>query len=370
MDATMVQVQVAVPQQILEGGDKPPPPDVPVTSSELGATPIQPCSVQLFGVAIPAPPLRITGGGGEEEAEMGGGSDLSWMEQLDPVYKLQTNVGARIRNCIRLALGSSPPPPPWAQTKLEWSISKELYKGNASGPTKRAAIEVLEKQRGTTGSHPLTKKPPLPPLPKKPPPVLLKETPPVASKVLPPVLPQPYSAVPAAPIHPPHPSPVQPPGAKDSAPPGTTADAAGPVRAPPVTEESPGVTLKPPMKAPVIKRHKGPANPALIMHLCHLILRQLATSDPARAFGYLWGSGLPIASEDGQGSEAGWVPRPAVSRPMDLRRIDIRLAQGAYGGLHSAVAADVRLVRDGGVGGVVIAGIQHASSAQSVQHVP
>ena len=106
--------------------------------------------------------------------------------------------------------------------------------------------------------------------------------------------------------------------------------------------------MKPPVKAPVIKRHKGPPNPALIMHLCHLILRQLAASDPVGAFGYLWGSGLPIPSEEGQGSEAGCPSRPAVSRPMDLRRIDIRLAQGAYGGLHSAVAADVRLVSRAG----------------------
>lgn len=58
----------------------------------------------------------------------------AWAIVLEPVRKLATNVGARIRNCVRDALEMNPPD--WARETLEWSISKEVYKGNASGPTK------------------------------------------------------------------------------------------------------------------------------------------------------------------------------------------------------------------------------------------
>ncbi|ONK56681.1 uncharacterized protein A4U43_C05F17050 [Asparagus officinalis] len=57
-----------------------------------------------------------------------------WAQPLEPVRKLPTNVGARIRNCVYSSLEKSPPE--WAKEILEYSISKEVYKGNASGPTK------------------------------------------------------------------------------------------------------------------------------------------------------------------------------------------------------------------------------------------
>lgn len=57
-----------------------------------------------------------------------------WAKVLEPVRKLPTNVGARIRRCINEALDKSPPE--WAKKVLEHSISKGVYKGNASGPTK------------------------------------------------------------------------------------------------------------------------------------------------------------------------------------------------------------------------------------------
>lgn len=57
-----------------------------------------------------------------------------WAQVLEPVRKLPTNVGARIRKCVNEALGKDPPE--WAKKILEHSISKEVYKGNASGPTK------------------------------------------------------------------------------------------------------------------------------------------------------------------------------------------------------------------------------------------
>ena len=75
-------------------------------------------------------------GGAVETQGQGQSEDLEWWQHLVPVRRLQTNVGAKIRNCIRSALECYPPPPPWAQERLEWSISKEVYKGNASGPTK------------------------------------------------------------------------------------------------------------------------------------------------------------------------------------------------------------------------------------------
>ena len=57
-----------------------------------------------------------------------------WAEPLEPVRKLPTNVGTRIRKCVYEALDRKPPE--WARKILEHSISKEVYKGNASGPTK------------------------------------------------------------------------------------------------------------------------------------------------------------------------------------------------------------------------------------------
>ncbi|CAH9073963.1 unnamed protein product [Cuscuta epithymum] len=66
-----------------------------------------------------------------------------WALALEPVKKLPTNVGARIRKCVNEALDRNPPE--WARKTLEHSISKEVYKGNASGPTKRAVVSVLEK---------------------------------------------------------------------------------------------------------------------------------------------------------------------------------------------------------------------------------
>ncbi|MED6158579.1 hypothetical protein PIB30_034002 [Stylosanthes scabra] len=64
-----------------------------------------------------------------------------WAQMLEPVRKLPTNVGTRIRKCVYDALEKNPPE--WAREILERSISKEVYKGNASGPTKKAVLSVL-----------------------------------------------------------------------------------------------------------------------------------------------------------------------------------------------------------------------------------
>ncbi|KAL7100729.1 hypothetical protein ACP275_08G013100 [Erythranthe tilingii] len=63
-----------------------------------------------------------------------------WVQELEPVKSLKTNVGSRIRKCIRKSLEMDPPE--WARECLVRSISKEVYKANASGPTKKLALEV------------------------------------------------------------------------------------------------------------------------------------------------------------------------------------------------------------------------------------
>lgn len=57
-----------------------------------------------------------------------------WVEALKPVMKMATNVGSRIRTKVKEALELGPPE--WARDTLKWSISKEVFKSNASGPTK------------------------------------------------------------------------------------------------------------------------------------------------------------------------------------------------------------------------------------------
>lgn len=75
------------------------------------------------------------GGAGANEKNLGNGSNTPvWAQVLEPVRKLPTNVGTRIRKCVYEALDKDPPE--WARKILEHSISKEVYKGNASGPTK------------------------------------------------------------------------------------------------------------------------------------------------------------------------------------------------------------------------------------------
>ncbi|KAI3831793.1 hypothetical protein MKX03_000135 [Papaver bracteatum] len=64
-----------------------------------------------------------------------------WAKVLEPVRKLPTNVGARIRECVHKALDKGPPE--WAKKILGHCISKEVYKSNASGPTKKAVVSVL-----------------------------------------------------------------------------------------------------------------------------------------------------------------------------------------------------------------------------------
>ncbi|KAI7725684.1 hypothetical protein M8C21_000094 [Ambrosia artemisiifolia] len=76
-----------------------------------------------------------------------------WIKLLEPIRKQPTNVGAKIRNRVKRSLEKGPPE--WATEMLLKSISKDVYKGNAAGPTKKIVVEVLEKVRK---ENPLTRK--------------------------------------------------------------------------------------------------------------------------------------------------------------------------------------------------------------------
>ncbi|XP_019452879.1 PREDICTED: methyl-CpG-binding domain-containing protein 9-like [Lupinus angustifolius] len=91
----------------------------------------------------------------DSENLLGGDDSIpEWAIELEPARKLPTNVGTRIRRCVYNALEKNPPE--WAKKILEHSISKEVYKGNASGPTKKAVLSVL----ATVAGEGLQKKPP------------------------------------------------------------------------------------------------------------------------------------------------------------------------------------------------------------------
>lgn len=168
-----------------------------------------------------------------------------WAQALVPVKKLPTNVGTRIRKCVHDALAKDPPD--WAKKILEHSISKEVYKGNASGPTKKAVISVL-------------------------------------------------------------------------------ADVSGEVSQP-----------KPEKKS---KRRTVVSVSDVIMKKCRVVLRQAAAADDGRVFCNLLGRKIMNNSDK---DEEGLLGSPAmVSRPLDFRTIDLRLAFNAYGGSQEAFVEDVR----------------------------
>ncbi|KAK4417752.1 Methyl-CpG-binding domain-containing protein 9 [Sesamum alatum] len=78
-----------------------------------------------------------------------------WVRELEPIKRLKTNVGSKIRNCINNSLAKSPPE--WAREILDNSISKEVYKANASGPTKKLALSVVAQFRSMQPNLAITK---------------------------------------------------------------------------------------------------------------------------------------------------------------------------------------------------------------------
>ncbi|KAL5723686.1 Methyl-CpG-binding domain-containing protein 9 [Ranunculus cassubicifolius] len=170
-----------------------------------------------------------------------------WADVLEPVRKLPTNVGTRIRKCVYEALDRNPPE--WARKILEHSISKEVYKGNASGPTKKAVLSVLADVKN-----------------------------------------------------------------------------AGPQQ-------------KPEKK----KKEKSVSNITdVVTKQCRSVLRRTVAADESRTFCNLLGTtSLDLYDNDDEGV----LGSPAmVSRPLDFRTIDLRLAVGYYNGSHEAFLEDVREV--------------------------
>lgn len=185
---------------------------------------------------------------GSYEIAIASGSNLpEWAQMLEPVKKLPTNVGTRIRKCIYDALERSPPE--WARKTLEHSISKEVYKGNASGPTKKAVLSVLAEVCGES-------------------------------------------------------------------------------------------LLQKPSKGRKEKNVSSSSD--IIMKQCRRILRRAAAADDGKVFCNLLGTTLVNPNDN---EDEGLLGSPAmVSRPLDFRTIDLRLAVGAYGGSHEAFHEDVQEV--------------------------
>ena len=57
-----------------------------------------------------------------------------WVEALEPVRKMPTNLGTKLKNQVQVSLDLNPPD--WAKATLEWSLSKGTFKSNAAGTTK------------------------------------------------------------------------------------------------------------------------------------------------------------------------------------------------------------------------------------------
>ncbi|KXG29684.1 methyl-CpG-binding domain-containing protein 9 isoform X2 [Sorghum bicolor] len=170
-----------------------------------------------------------------------------WVKSLEPVRKLPTNVGTRIRKCVYEALEREPPE--WARKILEHSISKEVYKGNASGPTKKAVLSVLTEACRT---------------------------------------------------------------------------------------KVPQNTEKPRKERNIISISEA------ILKRCRIALRRAISSDESKQFANLLGTTLTNSNEN---EDEGILGFPGmVSRPLDFRTIDIRLAKGAYRGSWEAFLDDVQEV--------------------------
>ncbi|KAL3624236.1 hypothetical protein CASFOL_033052 [Castilleja foliolosa] len=73
-----------------------------------------------------------------------------WVQDLEPVKGLKTNNGAKIKKCIMNSFKTGAPD--WAREILEHAISKEVYKGNASGPTKKLVLHVVDRFRNENPS--------------------------------------------------------------------------------------------------------------------------------------------------------------------------------------------------------------------------
>ena len=80
----------------------------------------------------------------------------------------------------------------------------------------------------------------------------------------------------------------------------------------------------------------------LVMKQCRHVLRHAAAADKDGVFCNLLGRTLLNLNDN---DDEGLLGYPAmVSRPLDFRTVDLRLAAGAYGGSHEAFFEDVQEV--------------------------
>nr|GMC55659.1 methyl-CpG-binding domain-containing protein 9 [Ipomoea batatas] len=80
----------------------------------------------------------------------------------------------------------------------------------------------------------------------------------------------------------------------------------------------------------------------IIMKQCRIVLRQAIVADEDRVFCNLLGRTVLMPNDNDDEGRLGY---PAmVSRPLDFRTIDLRLAAGSYGGSYEAFVDDVREV--------------------------
>ena len=80
----------------------------------------------------------------------------------------------------------------------------------------------------------------------------------------------------------------------------------------------------------------------IVMKKCRIVLRRAAAADDSKVFCNLLGRKLTNSSDN---DDEGLLGMPAmVSRPLDFRTVDLRLAAGAYGGSHETFLEDVREV--------------------------
>lgn len=107
-----------------------------------------------------------------------------------------------------------------------------------------------------------------------------------------------------------------------------------------LAEASGGKHLHRPEK---ISKEKNPISLSdAVMKRCRMVLRRALSADEGKVFCNLLGS--PMANVNDNEDE-GILGFPAmVSRPLDFRTIDLRLAFGAYGTSHEAFLEDVREV--------------------------
>ena len=82
--------------------------------------------------------------------------------------------------------------------------------------------------------------------------------------------------------------------------------------------------------------------PARVMRRCRVILRQVITPDEVRDFcNSLGGTVLGYFEDEEDNIE---MSVPLITRPLDFRIIDSRLAAGSYGSSYESYAADMRQV--------------------------